>query len=339
MEGLNNPIKEFLKNFYKRGDGSIRMTFHGGVGLLIFPDGKILTYKEGDENDNIIYSSSEDYPVKPAYKGQIDRRTYQPEGMGELTYYNQHMSSYVGYFRDGIPGGNGITTYRNGMTENGFIDGSTFTGTQTHNCGTTVQGVWDKGVVVEVTKVTFSDGRFIVETKPHESDDRYFVGRIFFPGQGAFVGDIWKTSFTPHNGTMTFMDGRLYTGGCCHGGQLGNRFCANGSGKMVLADGTTYTGKWDRDFVCNDFRGTLRLFGENDGEIVGHPHVGVMAKFFKLYDFTANCGAQEELVEQEACESDADEELVQRKLARASTVASDNEPDNLKSAVGACKEE
>jgi hypothetical protein len=279
---------EYPMNIRKQEDGVIVMTIDSetGTDLYILPSGKVITIENGFGKDK-LYNELEDYPHKIAYCGDINIQTYEPEGEGKFLYYNDHKLSYVGSVSNGERRGKGTLTYRNGLIEKGWFEGTTFNGTQTHNCGTTITGFWENDTLEDVTRVSFPDGRSITETKPHESDARFFVGRLFYPKVGVFVGNIWKKGLEPCNGTMSFLDGRTYTGQCRNGGPSENRvhFNANGMGKMVLADGTSYDGKWVRGIVCDNFRGTLRLYGENAGSITGHPHVGVMAKYFSRDDF------------------------------------------------------
>jgi hypothetical protein len=277
---------DFPKDISKMEDGTIAMYISEDVGMFILPSGKIITTEYSDENNNKMYNRPQDYPDKPAYCGQINWQTYEPEGRGTFTYYGEHEASYDGYVRAGKPYGNGILTYKNGLFEDGFFMGTTFTGTQTLACGTVITGFWDKGSLDDVTRVEFIDGRRIVETKSHE-DNRFFIGKYSLPGQGVFIGTIWKTGFEPRQGTMKFIDGRCYMGECRFNvtGESRTCFAAHGRGKMILADGASYIGKWVRGIVCDNFQGTLHLVGENAGEIVGHPHVGVMAKYFIRDDF------------------------------------------------------
>jgi MYND finger/MORN repeat len=292
-------------NIRKQEDGVIVMTIDSetGTDLYILPSGKIITIENGLGKGK-LYNELEDYPHKIAYCGDINVQTYEPEGEGKFLYYNDHKLSYVGSVSAGERRGKGTLTYRNGLIEKGWFEGATFNGTQTHNCGTTIIGFWENDTLEEVTRVSFPDGRSITETKPHEGDARFFIGRLFYPNVGVFVGDIWKKGLEPYNGTMSFLDGRTYTGQCRNGGPSENRvhFNANGMGKMVLADGTSYDGKWTRGIVCDNFRGTLRLYGENAGSITGHPHVGVMAKYFSRDDFVgfATCAVDDEVEVEEA---------------------------------------
>ena len=295
-------------------------TKHGLMSMTVTRDGvteelhllrnNMLVEVAPDENGDVkIYDTVEDYPSKVAYCGQV-KDDYCPHGHGTRLYNEDSpLQKYVGEFSEGILGGNGVMSYKDGTVADGTFrceEGITvFCGKKTFPNGDVVFGEWENDKLEDVTKVDFADGRRIFGAK-RQNGCRLLTGEFYLPGKGTFSGTIKMDFFEPYNGTIHFLGGRVYTGDCCF---LGERcFCIHGKGKMTLTDGSSYSGRWVLNVIDTNAYGKLTLVGQLSGEICGLPtHSGLMRQYLRCEKFSV-CGSEVAEESEAAEEQDPEEE-------------------------------
>lgn len=273
---------DFLANLRisKVGNGVIKITTaieeEHDAQLYILPSGSVVVHTASEQFDK-MYESLANYPEKVAYIGEINQETYVPEGRGTIYYHDSlFYTQYQGDVVNGQARGAGKLEYKNGTVEEGVFDGADFRGTKTYPPGNVIRGHWYSDEICMIDTADFTDGRKLFKTKEHES--RHFIhGTLLMPGQGTFVGEIWMKSFEPYKGTMTFWDGKVYTGECQCLKHTQYGFNLQGKGTMTLPDGTSYSGEWHMGEIDYEYPGTLTFVGNMAGKITGYPTRGIMS--------------------------------------------------------------
>jgi len=288
---------DFPKNIRKVSHGVIAMMLDDETEMFICPNGKVFTKKQHDSR-YMMYNQYDHFPNKLAYCGDVNL-DFKPHGQGKFLFYadNEYLT-YVGDAEDGQIRGEGILTWRNGTVAEGIFDRNYFEGKRTYPNGDVLVGMWTNDVLDMLKTADFADGRKIYNTV-HGLMKHFIAATMILPDVGNFVGQIWNTSLQPYRGTMPYLEGRIYEGefDCNH--------LMHGNGKMTLPTGVSYAGKWQNGYICILVPGILTLIGEHQGEIRGHPTVGLMAEHLTMDDFSYK---KVEKVEEEKVEEEEEEE-------------------------------
>lgn len=160
-------------------------------------------------------------PIGARYRGQIDRRTYAPNGKGVMEYGDGAV--YEGEFKQGRLDGTGVLKKPNGELRRGaFVNGAQEgSGFLQFSHGGTYEG-------------EFRAGRASGRGKLIERDGTTY--------EGEFLADFFSGS-----GTMTFPDGARYVGQFLKG-------MRHGTGKFTRASGEIDDGEWSEGALSGECR-------------------------------------------------------------------------------------
>ncbi len=149
---------------------------------------------------------------------------------------NKDLAKYEGEIKNGVPNGQGTSTWYDGRKYvGGWKDGSwNGQGTFTWFDGREYVGGWKDGKSHGHGTTTYLDGRKYVGE--YKNGQRNGQGTMTYPDGGKYAGE-WKNGRGHGQATFTYPDGKKYFGQLKDGKQ-------NGQGTLTSPDGQKYVGEW-----------------------------------------------------------------------------------------------